>query len=80
MPKSFLGATGLNPQQVALFEDLVCAMMLHIRKQAESQLDGTIDQALCLLVGIFPAQTLEVNRPANHGLIDCAVQLTFRLH
>ena len=29
-PKSFLGASGLKPQQVALFEDLVCAMMLHI--------------------------------------------------
>lgn len=24
-PKSFLGASGLKPQQVALFEDLVCA-------------------------------------------------------
>lgn len=45
-PKSFLGATGLKPQQVALFEDLVCAMMLQIRKQAESQLTGTIDQAV----------------------------------
>ncbi len=45
-PKSFLGATGLKPQQVALFEDLVCAMMLHIRKQAENQLEGTIDQAV----------------------------------
>ncbi len=34
-PKSFLGASGLKPQQVALFEDLVCAMMLHIRQQAQ---------------------------------------------
>ncbi|HGZ2175750.1 TPA: molecular chaperone, partial [Escherichia coli] len=37
-PKSFLGASGLKPQQVALFEDLVCAMMLHIRQQAQAQL------------------------------------------
>jgi hypothetical chaperone protein len=36
-PKSFLGASGLKPQQVALFEDLVCAMMLHIRNQAQTQ-------------------------------------------
>ena len=35
-PKSFLGASGLKPQQVAMFEDLVCAMMLHIRNQAQS--------------------------------------------
>lgn len=31
-PKSFLGATGLKPQQIALFEDLVCAMMCHIKR------------------------------------------------
>jgi hypothetical chaperone protein len=37
-PKSFLGASGLKPQQVALFEDLVCAMMLHIKQQAQTQL------------------------------------------
>ncbi|MDO8234166.1 molecular chaperone [Citrobacter werkmanii] len=45
-PKSFLGASGLKPQQVALFEDLVCAMMLHIRNQAHSQLPEAITQAV----------------------------------
>lgn len=45
-PKSFLGASGLKPQQIALFEDLVCAMMLHIRQQAETQLPAGIDQAV----------------------------------
>ncbi|PSN07906.1 molecular chaperone [Siccibacter turicensis] len=45
-PKSFLGATGLKPQQVALFEDLVCAMMLHIRHTAQQQLSATLDQAV----------------------------------
>ena len=45
-PKSFLGASGLKPQQVALFEDLVCAMMLHIRKQAQTQVLDTITQAV----------------------------------
>lgn len=38
-PKSFLGATGLRAEQVALFEDIVTMMMLHIKQQAES-LDG----------------------------------------
>ncbi|MFH7090525.1 molecular chaperone [Klebsiella pneumoniae] len=37
---------GWKPQQVALFEDLVCAMMLHIKLQAESQLPEQIDQAV----------------------------------
>ncbi|KFB98421.1 putative heat shock protein [Trabulsiella guamensis ATCC 49490] len=45
-PKSFLGASGLKPQQVALFEDLVCAMMLHIKQQAQAQLPDSIDQAV----------------------------------
>lgn len=45
-PKSFLGANGLKPQQVAVFEDLVCAMMLHIRQQAQGQLPESIDQAV----------------------------------
>ncbi|MDR6349788.1 molecular chaperone [Pantoea sp. SORGH_AS_0659] len=45
-PKSFLGANGLKPQQIAFFEDLVCAMMLHIRQQGETQLDRPIEQAV----------------------------------
>lgn len=35
-PKSFLGANGLKEQQIALFEDLVCAMMAHIRRRGEA--------------------------------------------
>lgn len=42
----FLGASGLKPQQVAFFEDLVCATMLHIRQKAEQQLGSTISQAV----------------------------------
>ncbi|KAB8307338.1 molecular chaperone [Erwinia endophytica] len=45
-PKSFLGANGLKPQQVAFFEDLVCAMMLHIRQTAEQQSHDSITQAV----------------------------------
>ncbi|MGL5047315.1 MAG: molecular chaperone [Shewanella sp.] len=37
-PKSFLGATGLRPEQVALFEDIVTLMMQHIKLRAESVL------------------------------------------
>ncbi|WP_227660122.1 molecular chaperone, partial [Hafnia paralvei] len=45
-PKSFLGANGLKPQQIAMFEDLVCAMMYHIKRQAESSLNQAITQAV----------------------------------
>lgn len=37
-PKSFLGATGLRPEQVALFEDIVTLMMQHIKVRAEAVL------------------------------------------
>lgn len=45
-PKSFLGANGLKPQQVAFFEDLVCAMMLHIRQASEGELQQSVRQAV----------------------------------
>ncbi|WP_075180872.1 molecular chaperone [Pantoea sp. 1.19] len=45
-PKSFLGASGLKPQQLALFEDLVCAMMLNIRQRAEAALNHAISGAV----------------------------------
>ncbi|NDL65390.1 molecular chaperone [Acerihabitans arboris] len=45
-PKSFLGANGLKPQQIALFEDLVCAMMRHIKRRAEAVLSAPITQAM----------------------------------
>ncbi|ABZ76295.1 conserved hypothetical protein [Shewanella halifaxensis HAW-EB4] len=37
-PKSFLGATGLRDSQIALFEDIVTLMMMHIKAQAEKNL------------------------------------------
>ncbi|MEZ9596898.1 molecular chaperone [Shewanella sp. 10N.261.52.F9] len=48
-PKSFLGATGLRESQIALFEDIVTLMMMHIKTQAESQLkqgNNTITHAV----------------------------------
>ncbi len=37
-PKSFLGASGLRPDQIALFEDIVTLMMLHIKACGEKAL------------------------------------------
>lgn len=45
-PKSFLGASGLHPQQIALFEDIVAAMMSHVKKHAEQSLGRHINQAV----------------------------------
>ncbi|CAH0991898.1 Chaperone protein DnaK [Sinobacterium norvegicum] len=35
-PKSFLGASGLRPEFVDFFEDIVCAMMLSVKQRAEA--------------------------------------------
>jgi len=49
-PKSFLGATGLRPEQVALFEDIVTLMMQHIKMIADTKFRaeglGTITHAV----------------------------------
>jgi len=45
-PKSFLGASGLHPQQIALFEDIVAAMMVHVKTQAQTSLGKEITQAV----------------------------------
>jgi hypothetical chaperone protein len=78
-PKSFLGATGLKPQQIALFEDLVCAMMLHIRKQGESQLDQVIDQAVIgRPVNFQGLGSEESNQQAEGILLRAAHRAGFR--
>jgi hypothetical chaperone protein len=45
-PKSFLGASGLRPQMIDFFEDLVGAMMLNLKQRAEHQLQSTISQVV----------------------------------
>ncbi|MDU7306392.1 MAG: molecular chaperone [Escherichia coli] len=77
-PKSFLGASGLKPQQVALFEDLVCAMMLHIRQQAQAQLPEAITQAV--MAGLDYEATLQEEKRVlvvdiGGGTTDCSLLL-----
>ncbi|MGB0893197.1 MAG: molecular chaperone [Parashewanella sp.] len=45
-PKSFLGATGLNSMQIALFEDIVTLMMQAVIKKAQSQVNEAITHAV----------------------------------
>lgn len=45
-PKSFLGATGLLPQQAELFEDIVAAMMSNIKRLTEARLGRSISQTV----------------------------------
>lgn len=73
-PKSFLGANGLKPQQIALFEDLVCAMMCHIKRQAEAQMQVTITQAMIGRPINFQGSGLEEANRQAQGILQRAAQ------
>lgn len=45
-PKSFLGLLGLRDMQLAIFEDLVCAMMANVKHLAEQSLAHDITQVV----------------------------------
>jgi len=45
-PKSFLGASGLRPEFVRFFEDIVTAMMQNIKQRAEQQLGHDISHTV----------------------------------
>jgi len=45
-PKSFLGASGLAPMQIQLFEDIVAAMMSNVKSLTEAKLGHEITQTV----------------------------------
>ena len=45
-PKSFLGAGGLAPTQISLFEDIVAAMMLQVKQLTEDKLQRQVTQTV----------------------------------
>ncbi|NMH63694.1 molecular chaperone [Shewanella salipaludis] len=57
-PKSFLGATGLRPEQIALFEDIVTLMMQHIKTLAEARLAEAGEMAGAISYAV-------IGRPVN---------------
>ncbi|MCS6190787.1 molecular chaperone [Shewanella baltica] len=61
-PKSFLGATGLRPEQVALFEDIVTLMMQHIKVRAESVL---VEKQLAKQGAVATITHAIIGRPVN---------------
>lgn len=45
-PKSYLGASGLRPEFISFFEDLVTAMMQQIKRRAEQSLGDSINHTV----------------------------------
>jgi hypothetical chaperone protein len=77
-PKSFLGASGLMPQQIELFEDIVSSMMSNIKTLAEATLGRTISQAVIgRPINFQGLQSEESNRQAINILTKAAKRVGF---
>ncbi len=78
-PKSFLGASGLRPQMVGFFEDLVAAMMLNVKQRAEIYLQRDITQVVIgRPVNFQGINAQESNRQAQAILSAAAQRIGFR--
>jgi hypothetical chaperone protein len=77
-PKSFLGASGLMPKQIELFEDIVSSMMSNIKTLAEATLGRTISQAVIgRPINFQGLQSEESNRQAINILTKAAKRVGF---
>lgn len=78
-PKSFLGASGLRPQMIGFFEDLVAAMMLNIKQRAEQFLQRELTQVVIgRPVNFQGINAQESNRQAQEILTVAAKRIGFR--
>lgn len=78
-PKSFLGASGLFPQQVQLFEDIVAAMMANIKNLAEQNLGREITQTVIgRPINFQGSRGEESNKQAITVLTNAAKRVGFK--
>jgi len=78
-PKSFLGASGLAPIQVQLFEDIVAAMMSNVKNLAEQKLQREITQTVIgRPINFQGLHGEESNRQAIEILTNAAKRIGFK--
>jgi len=78
-PKSFLGASGLRPESIAFFEDIVTAMMQGIKQRAESAAGGVIEQTVIGCPVNFQGLNAEKsNKQARDILTTAATRAGFK--
>lgn len=78
-PKSFLGATGLMPQQIDLFEDIVASMMFNIKALTEAALGRAVSQTVIgRPINFQGLQGEESNRQAIDVLTKAAMRVGFK--
>lgn len=78
-PKSFLGASGLAPAQIQLFEDIVAAMMSNVKKLTEAQLQREVTQTVIgRPINFQGLHGEESNRQAIDVLTNAAKRIGFK--
>ena len=78
-PKSFLGASGLAPLQIQLFEDMVAAMMSNIKTLTEEKLGYGISQTVIgRPINFQGLHGEESNRQAINVLTNAAKRVGFK--
>ena len=78
-PKSFLGAGGLAPAQIQLFEDIVAAMMSNVKKLTETQLQRELTQTVIgRPINFQGLHGEESNRQAITVLTNAAKRVGFK--
>ena len=78
-PKSFLGASGLAPMQIQLFEDIVAAMMSNVKQLAEAELEREVTQTVIgRPINFQGLNGDESNRQAIDVLTNAAKRVGFK--
>ncbi|WP_116472784.1 molecular chaperone [Zobellella maritima] len=78
-PKSFLGASGLLPQQIELFEDIVAAMMSNVKRLTEATLGSGVTQTVIgRPINFQGLRGEESNRQALQILTNAARRVGFK--
>ncbi len=78
-PKSFLGASGLAPLQIQLFEDIVAAMMSNVKNLTEEKLGREVTQTVIgRPINFQGLHGEESNRQAINVLTNAAKRIGFK--
>lgn len=78
-PKSFLGASGLAPLQIQLFEDMVAAMMSNVKTLTEKKLGHSVNQTVIgRPINFQGLHGEESNRQAIEVLTNAAKRVGFK--
>ncbi len=78
-PKSFLGASGLAPMQIQLFEDIVAAMMSNVKTLTEAHLQREVTQTVIgRPINFQGLHGEESNRQAITVLTNAAKRVGFK--